>query len=118
MPDPTAAGMDGITQADPAAMLQAHQTYETTVNASNEAWNRIYDEANALRTTYTGESGNNFQIACGHWLDNFAIVIQNLTLMRDALNTSVGSYTRNEGDNAGQAQQLVTAASVTIPNVL
>ena len=101
---PTGAG---LSQGDPVAMQQAYETYSTSIDAMNEAWNRINVGKETLNTSYTGGSGGTFGTTVQLWLDKFTVVIQNLSAMRDALGAGRAAYINNEANNTDSAQSLM-----------
>ncbi|MFD7677881.1 MULTISPECIES: WXG100 family type VII secretion target [unclassified Streptomyces] len=100
--------MAGNTEAsvDIAGMKLAQGSFQTAVDEANGSYTQMESQIDALRASWTGDAASTYQGAMDTWLQDFATVRSQLTLMLEKLQANTGDYTVTHQSTTDTASTL------------
>ncbi|MEU6028854.1 WXG100 family type VII secretion target [Streptomyces tauricus] len=103
------------TSVDISGMLAAQTSFETAVGDANSTYASMQGQIDGLRTSWSGDAANTYQIAMDSWLADFNTVKTQLSLMLQKLQTNTGTYHTTHEGTSDTATVLAKSMSDPLP---
>lgn len=103
------------TNVDIQGMLAALPNFEAALSDTTTTYNGISEQAQVLESSWTGEAAQAFIPALNSWLENFAIVQQQLKLVYEKLEANTGHYEQVHSNTVDAATAVKQAMAAGLP---
>ncbi|GAA4794595.1 WXG100 family type VII secretion target [Streptomyces ziwulingensis] len=103
------------TSVDISGMLAAQSSFETAVGDADSSYTSMQSQIDALRSSWSGDAANTYQIAMDNWLADFNTVRTQLSLMLQKLQANTGTYDTTHQGTSDTATVLAKTMSDPLP---
>ncbi|MCY0960241.1 MULTISPECIES: WXG100 family type VII secretion target [unclassified Streptomyces] len=103
------------TSVSIAGMRSAAGSFQSALEDANSTYTQMQGQIDALRGSWSGDASSTFQGAMDTWLQDFASVRQQLSLMLEKLQANTGSYKTTHQATTDAANQLHKSMVTPLP---
>ncbi|MEV7325856.1 WXG100 family type VII secretion target [Streptomyces sp. NPDC093970] len=87
-------------------MKAAQGDFQNALDEANSSYSSMAGQIDALRASWTGDASSTFQSAMDTWLQDFATVRSQLSLMFEKLQANTGGYADTHQTTTDAAAQV------------
>ncbi|MFJ6837877.1 WXG100 family type VII secretion target [Streptomyces sp. NPDC091209] len=103
------------TSVSLAGMKSAQGDFQNALDEVNSSYTQMTSQIDTLRASWTGDASSTFQGAMDTWLQDFATVRSQLSLMFEKLQANTGGYTNTHQATTDAAAQVKQGMAQSLP---